>query len=188
VPSVNATDLRKGFIIDVQGELYAVVDFEHVTPGKGQAVMQTKLRHVKAGHHVNKRFRSNEKVEQVFLETREMEYLYQQGDQFCFMDTKTYEQTILGAEIVEEALPFMRHNETVRVVFHENRPIAVNIPAAVVLEVTGTEPGAKGDSVTNVFKAATLETGLTVKVPRFIQRGERVKVDTRTGEFLERAG
>ncbi|NOZ23337.1 MAG: elongation factor P [Planctomycetes bacterium] len=185
---MNATDLRKGVFVAVDGELYVVVDFEHVTPGKGQAVMQTKLRHIKAGHHVNKRFRSNEKVEQVFLDTHEMEYLYRQGDQFCFMDTKTYEQVMVAVEIVGDAAQFMRHNETVRIVFYENRPITLNLPAAVALEVTDTEPGAKGDSVTNVYKPATLETGLTVRVPLFIQRGERVKVDTRTGEFLERVG
>lgn len=187
MPNINATDLRRGMIVRVDGALYSVVDFEHVTPGKGQAVMQTKLRHVVEGHHTNKRFRSTEKVEQLFLQNKEMEYLYQDGEFYCLMDTGSYEQVMIPRELVGDQGRFLRHNSTVKVVLYENKPIAIDLPAAVVLEVVETEPGVKGDSVTNVFKPATLETGLKVRVPLFVKKGEMVKVDTRTGDFLERA-
>ena len=187
MPNISATDIRKGLILRVDGQLYAVVDFEHITPGKGQAVMQTKLRHIQAGHHTNKRFRSSEKVEQVFLQTQEMEFLYRDGDSYCFMNTQTYEQTLIPDELLGDLDRFLSHNALVRVVFYEGRAISVDVPAAVVLEVIETEPGVKGDTVTNVFKPATLDTGLQVRVPLFVKKGDKVKVDTRTGEFMERA-
>ncbi len=184
---MNATDIRKGMVLKVDGELFVVTDFQHITPGKGQALMQTKLKSLKAGNTINRRFRSTDKVEEANLETRAMEFLYRDGSSFVFMDTRTYDQVELPEELVGQDADLLPANQEVRVKFHEGRAISVDLPAAVVLEVTDTAPGERGNSVTNVFKPATLETGLTIKAPLFINIGDKVKVDTRTREFIERA-
>ena len=184
---MNATDIRKGAVLNIDGELFVVTDFQHITPGKGQALMQTKLKSITAGNTINKRFRSTDRVEAATLETRVMEYLYQDGDSYVFMDVNTYDQVHLSEDLVGEQMVFVPPNQQVRVKFHEGNPFAVDLPASVVLEVTQTDPGHKGNSATNVFKPATLETGLVVKVPLFLSQGEKIKIDTRTGEFLERA-
>lgn len=184
---MNATDIRRGSVIKVDGELCVVADFQHITPGKGQALIQTKIKNLRTGSITQRRFRSTDKVEDVFLDTKVMEYLYQDGSAYVFMDVKTYDQLSLGEDVVGEVMGYIPPNLQVKVTFHEGRAISVDLPSSVALEVVETDPGEKGNSVTNVFKAATLETGLVIKVPLFVNQGEKVKVDTRTGEFLERA-
>ncbi len=184
---ISATEVRKGLIIKVDGELYSVSDFQHVTPGKGRACMQVAMKSLKQGNVVNKRFRSMDKIEDVFLETKEMEYLYQDGEHYCFMDNESFEQILLSNEVVGDAIQFIPLNMAIDVSFLEGNPVSISLPASVILKITETDPGVKGNSVTNVFKPATLETGLVVKVPLFINNEETIKVDTRTGEFLGRA-
>ena len=174
-------------VLRVKGDLFVVHDFQHITPGKGNAVVQTKLKNLKSGTIINQRFRSTESIETAFLETKTMEYLYQDGANYCFMDVETFDQIMLSDDVVGDVMPYLAANAQVQMTFHEGKPVGVDIPAAVVLEVIETEPGAKGNTVTNVFKPAKLETGLEVKVPLFINVGDKIKVDTRSGEFLERA-
>jgi len=184
---MNATDLRRGTIIDIDGDPCVVTDFQHITPGKGQALMQTKIKNLKTGTTTQRRFRSTDKIDEIYLDTKVMEYLYQDGSSFVFMDIETYDQVSLGEEVAGEAMPYVPPNLRVKITFHEGKPMSIDLPAAVVLEITETDPGEKGNTVTNVFKPATLETGLVVKVPLFVSQGQKIKVDTRTGEFMERA-
>ena len=184
---MNATDIRKGCVIKVDGELCVVVGYQHITPGKGQALMQTKIKNLRTGAITQRRFRSTDKVEDVFLETKVMEYLYQDGASYVFMDVTTYDQLDLAEDAVGEVMCYVPPNQQVKVTFHAGKPLSVDLPASVVLEVTQTDPGEKGNTVTNVTKSAILETGLEVRVPLFINKGEKVKVDTRTGDFMERA-
>lgn len=185
--AISATQIRKGMIIQIDDDLYRVHDFQHVTPGKGQAVMQTRLRNLRTGSLVEQRFRSAASVERVHLEPREVEYLYQEGDHYVFMDTETYEQIRLGRGALEDALPYLLPNTQLKVEFFEGEPITVELPGQVELEVTDTEPALKGATASASTKPATLETGLVVQVPPFIEIGEKVRVDTQTGEYLERA-
>ncbi len=184
--SINATEIRKGMVIRMDNELYLVADYEHIAPGNWRAIVQVKLRSIKQGNTVQRRLRSSDKVETVYLESKVMEYLYKQGDTYCFMDTESYEQVMLPAELVEESMPYVALNSQVRINFFDGKPLSVDLPPSVVLKVAQTDPGARGNTVTNVFKPATLETGLEVKVPLFIVIGDKVKVDTRSGEFISR--
>ena len=174
-------------VIQLDGELFRVRDFQHVTPGKGQAVMQTRLRNLRSGSMVDRRFRSQESVERVHLDSREVEYLYPEGDSYVFMDTKTYEQTSLRADVIEDALPYLMPNLVFKVDFFEGAPVGLELPVTVDLEVTETEPALKGATASATTKPATLETGLVVQVPPFVNIGDRVRVDTETGEYLTRA-
>lgn len=183
---IQAVQLRKGMIIEVGGELLRVHDFQHVTPGKGQAVVQTRLRNLRSSAMIDKRFRSQEAVERVQLESKEMEYLYQEGDTYVFMDSKTYEQTHLSAAAIEEALPYLVANLSLKVDFYEGLPVGIEMPTTVDLEVTDTEPGLKGATASASSKPATLETGLVVGVPQFVNIGDKVRVETSTGEYLTR--
>ena len=173
-------------IIEVGGELLRVPDFQHVTPGKGQAVVQTRLRNLRSSAMIDKRFRSQEAVERVQLESKEMEYLYQEGDTYVFMDSKTYEQTHLSAAAIEEALPYLVANLSLKVDFYEGLPVGIEMPTTVDLEVTDTEPGLKGATASASSKPATLETGLVVGVPQFVNIGDKVRVEASTGEYLTR--
>ncbi|MFQ5963695.1 MAG: elongation factor P [Candidatus Scalinduaceae bacterium] len=184
---INATEIRKGLIIKFDGELFSVSDFQHVTPGKGRAHMQVSMKSLKQGNVTQKRFRSTDKVEDVFLEHKDMEYLYKDGDSYCFMDTENYEQVLLTKEVLGDTMLYITPNSKVEVSFYEGNAIGVELPASVTLKIIETDPGTKGDTVTNVFKPAKLETGFTIKVPLFINPGELVKVDTRTGQFMGRA-
>ena len=184
---LNATDIRKGLIVKVDGELFSVSDFQHVTPGKGRAHMQVSIKSLKQGNVIQKRFRSTDKVEDVFLEHKDMEYLYQEGNNFCFMDTENYEQVLFSEEVIGDMMPYITPNAQVKVSFYEGNAVGIELPASVTLKIIETDPGTKGDTVTNVFKPAKLETGLIIKVPLFINPEELVKVDTRTGQFLCRA-
>lgn len=184
---IVANDIKKGTMIKLDGELYTVVDFQHLTPGNKPAMIQAKLKSLRKGNVITNRFRSTETVEDVYMDHREMEYLYNDGKDYCFMDSATLEQLFVAKEVLGDAVNYMPHNCSVRLTFYEGNPVAVELPSAVTLKVTETSPGVKGDTVTNVFKPATLETGLVIKVPLFINTGDVIKVDTRTGEFLSRA-
>ena len=183
---INATEIRKGMVVKMDGELFLVLGYEHIAPGNWRAIVQAKLRNIKQGNIVQRRFRSSDKLDTVFLESKVMEYLYKQGDTFCFMDTESYEQVLLPADLVESSMPYVALNSQVRIGFYDEKPLSIDLPASVALKVAETDPGARGNSVTNVFKPAKLETGVVVKVPLFINVGDKVKVDTRTGEFIQR--
>lgn len=185
--AITATQLRKGMIIQMDGELLRVHDFQHVTPGKGQAVVQTRLRNLRSGSLVDRRFRSQESVDRVHLDSREVEYLYAEGDIYVFMDSETYEQIRLGEDAIEEALSYLLPNLKMKVEFFEGEPISVELPVTVDLEVTETEPAIKGATASAQTKPATTETGLVVQVPPFVSIGDRIRVDTSTGDYLTRA-
>ena len=184
--AIQAVQLRKGMIIELDDALLRVHDFQHVTPGKGQAIVQTRMRNLRSGSMIDKRFRSQEAVERVQLDSQEMEYLYQEGDSYVFMDSETYEQTHLSADAIEEALPYLVANLSLKVDFYEGLPVSIDMPTTVDLEVTDTEPGLKGATASASSKPATLETGLVVGVPQFVNIGDRVRVETSTGEYLTR--
>jgi elongation factor P len=184
--SVSTNDLKNGMTLNLRGELWTVLEFLHHKPGKGQAVVRTKLRNVKSGSVQERTFRADEKVGLAIVERREMQYLYREGDHLVLMDTRTYEQVPVSLELVGDAAPYLVEGSTCVVAMHAGTPIGVELPAAVVLRVAKTEPGIKGDRVSGALKPATLETGVTVQVPLFVDEGDRVKVDTRTGGYLSR--
>ncbi|RKY26123.1 MAG: elongation factor P [Planctomycetota bacterium] len=183
---IKATQVRPGHVIRVDGELYLVTETTHVTPGKGEACIQTKLKRLKDGTTVPRRFDPTERIDNVFVEKREMEFLYEDGRVGVFMDSKTYDQIEIPLDQIEQQLKYMVPNCSVSVSFCDGKPVSVELPTAVVLEVAEAAPYARGNTVTNVMKDAKLETGIVIKVPHYIEAGEKVKVDTRTGEFIER--
>jgi len=183
----SATDIRKGTVLILEGELFVCTEFQHSTPGNLRAKVQTKLKSLKTGQIVQKRFSSTERVEVAYLEKRPCEYLYREGDFFVFMDQQNYEQYHVSADQVSDQMPYIVPNTTVQVTFYEIQAVSIDLPGSVELEVTHTEPGVRGDTVSNVFKPATLETGLEIKVPNHISVGDVVRVNTTTGEFLGRA-
>jgi elongation factor P len=167
-------------------ELYRVFSFQHITPGNWRGMVQTKLKSLKSGSIIEHRFRSEDRLEQAFLETHEVEYLYSDGTDYYFMNTESFEQFHLSADVLEDAIPYMTPNIKLKIEFYENTPIGVELPAAVELRVVATEPGLKGATVSNVNKPATLETGLVVQVPPFVNEGELIRVDTSEGKYMER--
>jgi elongation factor P len=173
-------------VLDLEGVLWQVLWFQHHKPGKGGAVVRTKLRNVKTGSTVDKTFNAGVKVEQAMLDKREMQYLYHDGGQSIFMDQESYEQAPIPDEILGDAVKFLVPNQNVIVAVHEGNPISVELPASVELTIEHTDPGVKGDRVSGATKPARLETGATIQVPLFVESGERVKVDTRTGEYITR--
>ena len=184
--SVSTNDLKNGMTLNLGGELWTVLQFLHHKPGKGQAVVRTKLRNVKTGSVQERTFKADEKVGLAIVDRREMQYLYREGDHLVLMDNRTYEQLHVPLALVGEAASYLVEGASCLVPMHEGTPIGVELPAAVVLTVRDTEPGLKGDRVSGAMKPATLETGATVQVPLFVGQGDRVKVDTRTGEYLSR--
>ncbi len=184
---IKAIQLRKGNVISFKDGLYAVTDFQHVTPGKGPAFFQTKLKNIKTGSNAENRFRPDESVEKVDLETRKMEFLYEDGGEYIFMDLETYDQFPISNELLGDAPLYMLPNTEVDVSFHEKEPIGVELPLTVDLTVTETEPNLKTATVSSSYKPATLETGLKVQIPPFIEEGEVIRIDTRDGKYLERA-
>ncbi|MDR3085644.1 MAG: elongation factor P [Christensenellaceae bacterium] len=184
---ITAGDFRKGVTIELDGDVFNITDFQHVKPGKGAAFVRTRLKNVMTGGVVERTFNPSDKVSRAVIETKEMTYLYADGDLYYFMDIETYEQLPLGKEVVEDAIPFVKENTNVTVRFFKGSAFSVDAPNFVELEVTDTEPGVRGDTATNVTKPATLETGYVVNVPIFINRGERIRIDTRTGEYMARA-
>lgn len=183
----STAEFRKGLRIEIDGKLWVIVEFQHVKPGKGGAFVRTKLKNLETGQVVEQTFRSGAKVDKPDFEEKFVQYLYQEGDQYVFMDNTTYDQIYVSAENLGEAVNFMYPNIEVQVSYFNGKPIGVELPVSVVLEVTQTEPGVKGDTATGATKSATLETGFTVQVPLFINEGDKLKIDTRTGEYQERA-
>lgn len=182
----NATDLKRGMVIILDDQLWKVLDTTHYTPGNKRGFVQASLRNLKTGAKHDKKLRSTEKIESAFIETREFQYLYKDRDLHVFMDNQNYEQRSLDQEALGDTLSYLREGDNVSMQLHGNEPVGIELPPNVVLEITETSPGTRGDTVSNVFKDATVETGLVLKVPLFVEIGEKVRVDTRTGEFVER--
>ena len=182
----TTNDLKNGLVLVLDGELWSVVGFQHVKPGKGPAFVRTKLKGVLSGKVVDKTFNAGVKVETATVDRREMQFLYRDGTDFVFMDTSDYEQIHVAEETVGDAAHFLLENQNATVALHEGVPLYVELPASVVMEITYTEPGLQGDRSTGGTKPATIETGYQIQVPLFLDVGARVKVDTRTGEYLGR--
>ena len=180
----STTDFRKGLKIEIDGTPFEIIEFQHFKPGKGGAMVRTKLRNILNGRVLDNTFRSGEKVERPNLESRDMQFLYHEGEQLVFMDMTTYDQMHMDAEATDGKANYLKDGQECRVLLYNEKPLDIEIPASLVLEVTETEPGAKGDTVSNVTKPATLETGVVIQV--FVNIGDRVKVDTRTNGYLGR--
>jgi elongation factor P len=184
--SVSTNDLKNGITLDLDGTLFQVVEFQHVKPGKGGAFVRTKLRNVKTGAVVERTFNAGVKIGLAIVERKEMQYLYRDGDAYTFMDMRTYEQIPVPGDVVGDAAGWLAEGATAQVAMHEGTPIAAELPASVALTITKTQPAVKGDTKTNAMKPAILETGAEIQVPMFVEEGERVKVDTRSGAYIER--
>lgn len=184
---IKATQIRKGMIIIYNEELHVVTDMSHFTPGKGQAGVQTKMKNLVTGSNAENRFRSDDTIEKANLETRKMEYLYDDADHFYFMDNETFDQIPLDAEMIGDDKYYLLPNTQCDVVFYKDKAINVDIPATIELRVVETEPHLKTATVTSSYKPATMETGLKVQVPQFIQEGEVLRIDTRECKYIERA-
>jgi elongation factor P len=184
---MRATEVKPGMILEVEKEPWQVTSYEHVTPGKGHAIIHVKLRNVINGRTQALRLSSSDKVEKAYVEKRSMEYLYEDASGYIFMDNESFEQNPLPKDAFAEQMRFVKLNSPVNVLYYGGEAISIELTPSVVLEVTETQPGEKGDSVNNVTKPAVLETGLEVKVPLFINEGDKLKIDTRSGEYLERS-
>ncbi len=182
----DTSNFRNGYTIRLGAAVYSISEFQHVKPGKGGAFVRTKLKNVQTGAVLDRTFRSGEKVEEVRIEKHEMQFLYREGDLFYFMDSETYEQLPIEAGLVGTCSELLKENDTAFVLLAENKAIGVELPNFVQLEVVHTEPGVKGDTATGAVKPATLETGAVVSVPLFVHQGDVLKIDTRTGEYVER--
>lgn len=182
----STAEFRKGLKIEWEGNPYIIVDFQHVKPGKGGAFVRTKMKNLINGRVIDQTFRSGEKVDRPDLQEKEMQYLYAEGDQYCFMDNASYEQIYLTAEQLGDGKDFLQDNLNLKVIYYKDQPITVDLPTFVELTVEHTEPGVKGDTASGGSKPATLETGAVIQVPLFIEVGDRLKVDTRTGSYVER--
>ncbi len=184
---ISAGDFRNGITIELDGNIFQIIEFQHVKPGKGAAFVRTKLKNIVNGGVVEKTFRPTEKCPQARIDRKEMQYLYEDGGLYNFMDTETYDQVALNADTVGDTLKFVKENEMVKVCSHNGNVFAIEPPLFVELEITDTEPGFKGDTTTGATKPATVETGAQVSVPLFVNQGDKIKIDTRTGEYLSRA-
>jgi len=182
----STNDLKNGMVLVIDGQLWSVVEFQHVKPGKGPAFVRTKIKNVLSGKTVDKTFNAGVKVETATVDRRDMQYLYRDGDDFVFMDSDTYEQIPISAETVGDAANFLIENQDTVVAMHEGQVLFVELPASVVMEITYTEPGLQGDRSSAGTKPATIATGYEIQVPLFLETGTRVKVDTRTGDYLGR--
>jgi elongation factor P len=187
MPATSTNDLKRGMTLDLPEGLFQVVDFQHVKPGKGPAFVRTTLRNVRSGGVVDKTFRADERVEQAVVDKKDMQFLYRDADDYVFMDNSTYEQIHVGPAALGDATNYIFDGSTMTLQFYRDEIIGTDMPAAVELTVADTEPGVQGDRVSGARKSATLETGLVVQVPLFVNQGERIKVDTRSGEYLTRA-
>ena len=184
---ISAGDFRNGITVEVDSNIFQIIEFQHVKPGKGAAFVRTKLKNIINGGVVEKTFRPTEKFPQARIDRKDMQYLYSDGDLFTFMDMETYDQVALNAETVGDTLKFVKENEICKVCSHNGNVFAVEPPLFVELEITDTEPGFKGDTATGASKPATVETGAVVYVPLFVNQGDKIKIDTRTGDYLSRA-
>jgi len=184
---ISSNDFKTGVTIEIDGDAYAVVEFQHVKPGKGAAFVRTKMRNIRTGSVVEKTFAAGEKVPKAHLDRNEMQYLYHDGDHYIFMDVNTFEQSPLSEEQIGDQKKFLKENMNAFVLFFQGQVMGVELPANVVLEVVETDPGIKGDTATGGSKPATLETGAVVRVPFFINVGDKLNISTKTGEYLSRA-
>ncbi len=184
---VSAGDFRNGLTLEIEGTVYQIIEFQHVKPGKGAAFVRTKIKDIINGGVVEKTFRPTEKFPSARVDRKDMQYLYADGDLYNFMDPESYEQIAIGKDVVGDAMKFVKENEVCKVSSYNGSVFAVDPPISVELEVTETEPGIKGDTATGATKPATVETGATVIVPLFVNQGDRIKIDTRTGEYSSRA-
>ena len=182
----DTSDFRTGFTMELDGNLVSIVEFQHVKPGKGGAFVRTKLKHVASGKVVEKTFRAGEKVDEVRLENHEYQYLYNDGEMYTFMHTSDYEQIALPKDALTDAIPFLKENDTVNMLMRGEKPITVEVANHVELTITQSDPGIKGDTAQGATKPATLETGLVIQVPLFVEEGDVVRVDTRTGKYMTR--
>ncbi len=182
---VSAGDFRNGLTIEVEGNVYQVIEFQHVKPGKGAAFVRTKLKNIKSGGVIERTFRPTEKCPQAHIDRADMQYLYS-DDMYHFMNVETYDQIDMTADQVGDSLKFVKENEMVKMLSHNGQVFAIEPPLFVELEITETEPGFKGDTAQGATKPATVETGATVQVPLFVETGDRISIDTRTGEYLKR--
>lgn len=184
---VSTNQFKNGMHIDVDGTTYRIVEFQHVKPGKGGAFVRTKLKNFDNGSVVDRTFRAGEKFQRILTSVADMQFLYDDGTDVVMMDTETYEQVALKRAMCEDDLRWLKEGDTVQLLSVDDKPSSLQLPSSVELAVTATEPGVKGDTVSNVMKAATLETGAVVQVPLFVNEGDRVKVDTREGKYISRA-
>lgn len=183
---ISAGDFKNGITFEHEGQVYQIVEFQHVKPGKGAAFVRTKLKNVISGGIIEKSFRPTDKFEKAHIERKDMEYLYNDGNLYYFMDQETYEQIPINADKVGDALKFIKENDIVKILSYKGNVFGIEPPTFVELKVTATEPGVKGDTATGATKPATLETGATIMVPLFVNTGDIIRVDTRTGEYMER--
>ncbi len=183
---LSAGEFRKGQTIEIDGQVWVIVDFQHVKPGKGAAFVRTKIKNVVQGNVLERTFSPTERYPRAHVESKTMEYLYQDGDLYYFMDMETYEQLPLGSELVADAMPYVKENSPVEVKFFKDKAFSVEPPNFVELKVTQTDPGVKGDTATGATKPATLETGAVINVPLFVNEGDVIRVDTRVGEYMSR--
>lgn len=183
---ITAGDFRKGNTIEWDGGVWNIVDFQHVKPGKGAAFVRTKLKNVITGAVIERTFNPTDKMPRAIIETKEMQYLYSDGELYYFMDLETFDQLPLGFDQVEDSIPYVKENTNVTVRFFKGSAFSVEAPLFVELEITDTEPGFKGDTASNTFKPATVETGYSLQVPLFINIGDHIRIDTRSGEYMER--
>ncbi|MDD3921609.1 MAG: elongation factor P [Eubacteriales bacterium] len=183
---IMAGDFRKGVTVEIDGQVWSIADFQHVKPGKGAAFVRTRLKNVMTGAVLERTFSPTDKYPKAHIETKEMQYLYSDGELYYFMDVETYEQLPLNLDQVEDAINFIVENENVKVRFYKGNPFSVEAPNFVELTVTETEPGFKGDTATGTTKPAVLETGYKIMVPLFVNQDDKIRVDTRTGEYMER--
>ena len=183
---ISAGDFRNGVTLEIEGNVYQIVEFQHVKPGKGAAFVRTKIKNIKSGGVVERTFRPTEKFPAARIDRVDMQYLYSDGDLFYFMNTETFDQVALNADAIGDALKFVKEQEMVKVCSYNGEVFSVEAPLFVELEITDTEPGFKGNTATGATKPAVVETGATVYVPLFVDQGDKIKIDTRTGEYLSR--
>ena len=183
---ISTADFRNGAKIEIDGEPFIIIEFQHVKPGKGGAFVRTKLKSLKTGSVMDRTYRSGEKLETPNLEEKNMQFLYATGDEYCFMDNDTYEQLSMTSAQLGSNKDWLKENMVIKVLYHNDNPIGVEVPMFVELKVVQADPGVKGDTASGGTKPATLETGAVVKVPLYLEEGEVIRVDTRTGEYMER--
>ncbi|MDP4181717.1 MAG: elongation factor P [Bacillota bacterium] len=184
---ITAGDFRNGATFELDGQIFQVVEFQHVKPGKGAAFVRTRLKNIITGATVERTFNPTDKMPKAHIERKDMQYLYNDGDLFYFMDVETFEQMPISKNSMGDALKFVKENEVVKILSHKGNVFGIEPPTFVELEIIETEPGFKGDTATGATKPATVETGAVIKVPLFVNQGDRIRIDTRTGEYMERA-
>lgn len=184
---IPATQIRRGMVLKVDGELYSVMTIQHITPGNWRGMVQTKLRNLRSGKQTERRFRSEENADRITLDSHELEYLYNDGNDYHFMNTENYEQITLNTEHLGDSIYYLIANTKVAAQFHEGMPISIELPSTVDLTVVETEPSVRSATATNVTKAAKVETGLIVQVPQFVNQGDTIRIDTEEGKYMQRA-